>query len=170
MIDCQFDASARGGRIVLRPNRSWSWRANVCLVGTLLAVSGTIGTVLAARGLWAILPFALLQCAAVLAALYCCARRTHVQEVLTFSPDYLVVERGIHGPRLQRRFQRYFTRFLVHPAEHPWYRRRIAVRCRDQELEIGSFLTSDEQDDLIRALREMIQRLETAASASSERQ
>ncbi|HEX7037008.1 MAG TPA: DUF2244 domain-containing protein [Pseudomonadales bacterium] len=170
MIDCQFDASSAGGRIVLRPNRSWTWRANLCLAGTLLAVSGTIGAILAVRGAWTVLPFAMLQGAAVLAGLYCCVRRTYVQEVLTFSPEFLLVERGIRRPWLRRRFQRYFTRFLVHPADHRWYRRRIAVRCRDQELEIGSFLTSEEQDDLIRALREMIQRLEQPSPQSRERQ
>ena len=170
MIDCQFDASTAGGRIVLRPNRSWTWRANLCLAGTLLAVSGTIGVILAAQGLWTVLPFAMLQGAGVLACLYYCVRRTHVQEVLTFSPEFLLVERGIHRPWLRHRFQRYFTRFLVRPADHPWHRRRIAVRCRDQELEIGSFLTSEEQDDLIRALREMIQRLEQSSPDARERQ
>src|SRR5690606_877640 len=84
VIDCQFDASTAGGGIVLRPNRSWTWRANLCLAGTLLAVSGTIGVILAAQGLWTVLPFAMLQGAGVLACLYYCVRRTHVQEVLTF--------------------------------------------------------------------------------------
>lgn len=170
MIAWEFDAASPGGRIVLRPNRSWTWRANVCLVGSLLAISGTVGFLMALRGMWPILPFTVVEGLVVLGSLYWCVRRTHVQEVLTFSPDYLLYERGVRRPGTRRRFHRYFTRFLVQPARHPWYRRRIALRCRDQELEIGSFLTSAEQDDLVRVLRDMIQRLDEPASASRERQ
>lgn len=161
MIAWEFDAAEGAGRIVLRPNRSWSWRANAWLVATLLAVSGTIGFGFAWRGMWPILPFTMLEVVVVLACLYYCVRRTHLQEVLTFSPDYLLFERGIGRPQVRHRFQRYFTRFFVRPSEHPWYRKRIALRCRDQELEIGSFLTSDEQDDLVAALRDIIHRLES---------
>jgi uncharacterized membrane protein len=170
VITCEFDAASAGGRIVLRPNHSCSWRANVCLAGTLVAVSGTIGSILALRGLWPILPFAVAEGLVVLASLYWCTRRSHMQEVLTFSPDYLLYERGVRRPGTRCQFQRYFTRFLVQPASHPWYRQRIALRCRDQELEIGSFLTSEEQEDLVRVLRDMIQRLDGAPSASPLRQ
>lgn len=160
MIACEFDAPAGGGRIVLQPNRSWTWRANACLGGTLAAISGTVGVIMAFQGAWPVLTFAAIQAAAVLAGLYYCARHTYVQEVLTFSRDYLLFERGIGRPSMRRQFQRYFTRFLVEPPAHPGHRRRIALRCREQELEIGSFLTSGEQEELIRALRDMIQRLE----------
>lgn len=170
MIACEFAASAGGGRIVLQPNRSWTWRANACLGGTLMAISGTVGLIMAFQGMWPVLTFAAIQGAAVLAGLYCCVRHTYLQEVLTFSPEYLLFERGIGRPSMRRQFQRYFTRFLVEPPAHPWHRRRIALRCREQELEIGSFLTSDEQDDLIRALRAMIQRLEPPPPLSSARQ
>lgn len=160
MIACEFDSTAGAGRIVLRPNRSWTWRANVWLAGTLMLLSGIVGTLFAYRGLWPILPFTLVQAVVLLACLYCCVRRTHLQEVLTFSPDYLLFERGIGQPRTRRRFRRYFTRFFVRPAPHPWYRLRIALRCRDQELEIGSFLTAEEKEDLVAVLRDMIHRLD----------
>ena len=170
MIACEFDPAIATGRIVLRPNRSWSWRANVCLLGTLMAVSGTVGLLLAYRGMWPILPFTALEGIAVLACLYCCVRRTHVQEVLTFSPDLLLYETGVGRPRTRRQFKRYFTRFLVRPPSHPWYRQRIALRCRDQELEIGSFLTGEEKDHLVAALGDMIHRLENGSPLSRPRQ
>lgn len=166
MIACELDAAAGGGRIVLRPNRSWTWRANACLGGTLIMVPGTFGLIMAFRGMWPVLTFALIQGAALLVCLYYCVRHASVQEVLTFSPEYLLFERGIHRPWMRRQFQRYFTRFQVEPPAHPWYRQRIAVRCGDQELEIGSFLTGEEQQDLIRALRDMIQRLDDPAVRS----
>ena len=170
MIACEFDAARSSGRIVLRPNRSGTWRANVYLAGTLMLVSGTIGLLLALRGMWPVLPFTVVEVAAVLACLYYCVRRTYLQEVLTFSTERLMYERGIGRPSTRRSFHRYFTRFFVRPSVHPWYRKRIALRCRDQELEIGSFLTSEEKDDLEAALREMIHRLDDAPGGSRRRQ
>ncbi|MFW6092772.1 MAG: DUF2244 domain-containing protein [Pseudomonadota bacterium] len=160
MIASEFDTTGPRGRIVLRPNCSWTWRANTWLVATLTVLSGTLGVVLALRGLWLVLPFVAVEMAVLLACLYYCARKTHVQEVLTFSPEYLEFERGVRRPRLRHRFQRYFTRIFVEPPEHPWYRKRVSLRCRETELEIGSFLNPDETERLIADLRGMIQRLE----------
>ncbi len=170
MIALEFDAAERAGRIVIQPNHSWSWRANVWLVAVLAAVSGAIGLGFAWRGMWPVLPFAGLEVVVVLGSLYYCVRRTHTQEVLTFSPDMLLFERGVREPRVRRQFQRYFTRIFVRPPPHPWYRKRIALRCRGQELEIGSFLTSEEKDDLVSALRDMIQRIESLPPDSLSRQ
>jgi uncharacterized membrane protein len=160
MIVSEFDPERGEGRIVLRPNRSWTWRANTLLVGTLMAVSGSVATVYAYHGLWLILPFTFIEMSFLLACLYYCVRRTHLQEVLTFSPEHLVFERGVGHPDEQRCFQRYFARFFVRRPRHPWYRNRIALRCRGEELEVGGFLPPEERDDLIDVLRDMIDRLD----------
>jgi uncharacterized membrane protein len=160
VISSEFDQTASVGRIVLRPNRSWTWKANAYLVATLMAISGSVGILLALRGMWLVLPFTAIEMSFLLGCLYYCVRRTHLQEVLTFSPEYLEFQRGIRGPEIQQRFQRYFTRFFVSEARHPWYCKRISVCCRGTELEIGSFLTREEKDDLVAALRSMIRRLD----------
>lgn len=160
MIVSEFDQSSSVGRIVLRPNRSWTWRANAYLVATLMVVSGSVGVVFALQGMWLILPFTALEMGFLLGCLYYCVRRTHVQEVLTFSPEYLEVERGVRSPEVRTRFQRYFTRFFVRAPRHPWYCKRVSVCCRGTELEIGSFLNDDEKDDLVAALRNMIRQLD----------
>ena len=164
MILSTFDPEARRGTIVLRPNRSWTWQANMVLVGTLLAVSGTVATVFAYRGMWVILPFTLVEMSILLACLYYCVRRTHRAEVLTFSPHHLVLERGVRAPQSVQRYDRFFARFLVRKPAHPWYRTRVALRCRDQETEIGAFLTGTERTDLVHALRDMIQRFDRPES------
>ena len=166
MITSDFDQASVSGRIVLRPNRSWTWRANTYFVGTLMVISLTIAVTFTLQGMWVILPFTVLEMSVLLACLYYCVRRTHVQEVLTFSPESLVLERGINRPQLRVEFQRYFTRFFVLGPRHPWYRKQIALRCRDREMEIGSFLSSDEKDDLVRQLRDMIHRFEASGAGS----
>jgi uncharacterized membrane protein len=165
LISSEFDETASVGRIVLRPNHSWTWRANTYLVGTLTVVSGSVGVVLAFQGLWLVLPFTAIEMGVLLGCLYYCVRRTHLQEVLTFSPDHLEFERGVKEPEIHRCFQRYFTRFFVSEPRHPWYCKRISVCCRDTEFEIGSFLSRDEKDALVAALRSMIRRLDHVSAS-----
>jgi uncharacterized membrane protein len=167
MITSEFDERAHRGRIILRPNRSWTWRANTTFVATLLAVSLSIGIGFTLQGMWVILPFTLLEVALLAGALYYCVRRTHQQEVLTFLPDALILERGIRRPDVRLEFQRYFTRFFVKGPRHPWYRKRVALRCRDTELEIGRFLRTEEIDDLVRQLRAMINQLDQLPAAAT---
>lgn len=162
MIESEFDAT--GGRIVLRPNRSWTWRSNLALIATLAAVAGSVAIGFAVQGLWLVLPFTGIELAALGTCLYYCVRRTHLQEVLTFSRDDLVFERGIGKPSMRRQFKRYFARFLVRAPVHPWYQPRVALACQGRELEIGSFLSVEEKAALVTALQQMIQRLDARDS------
>jgi uncharacterized membrane protein len=156
VIAAHFDEGDRIGRIILRPNQSWTWRSNVYFVGTLVVISLSVATMFALRGLWLVLPFSALEMGALLACLYFCVRRTHEQEVLTFSIDELIVEKGHRTPEQVYRFSRFFARFLVESARHPWYQDRIAVQARTERVEIGRFLTRDEKTRLVDQLRLMV--------------
>lgn len=158
MVTSHFDTDRGIGRIVLRPNRPWSWRANLGLVGSLMLVSGSIGLAYAVLGYWVILPVTALELAVLTACLYWCVHRAHRQEVLTFSPDHLTIEKGRDRPTECYRYDRFFTRIHVDEPPHPWYRRRIAVRSRDTQVEIGTFLGQAETDQLVRLLRQMVNR------------
>ncbi len=158
MIAAHFDERTRTGQIVLRPNRSWTWRLNLYCVGALMALSTTVATAFAWLGFWMVLPFTGLEIGALIACLYICVRRTHVQEVLTFSVDELVVETGHRGPEHVYRFVRFFTRFCIERSENAWREDRIAIQARDQHLEIGRFLSSDDKIQLVAQLRLMVHR------------
>ncbi len=158
MIATHYDEDDRIGRIILRPNRSWTWRANTYFIATMLSISMAIAASFALRGYWLILPFSTLEMSALIACLYYCVRRTHQQEVLTFSVEELVLERGHRHPERVYRFSRFFARFFVEPAPHPWYRDRIEVRAREEHVEIGRFLTPDEKARLVTQLRLMVNR------------
>jgi uncharacterized membrane protein len=158
VIAAHFDESDRIGQIVLRPNRSWTWRSNTYFIGTLMCVSAIVATSFTMRGLWMVLPFSVLEMGVLTACLYYCVRRTHRQEVLTFSVDELVIEQGHREPERTYHFARFFTRFLVEPATHPWYEPTIAVQARGERVEIGRFLTRDEKKNLVTQLRWMVGR------------
>jgi uncharacterized membrane protein len=156
VVETEFDRQRCCGRIVLRPNRSWSWQANLYLLGSLALASSVIPILLAMRGYWLVLPFSVVELGAVAAALYVCVRRTHRQEVIHLSPTDVVLEAGHRRCEQRHRFDRFSTRILVEPPRRPWDRSRVAVRCRQHEHEVGSFLTQDERHELVRDMREMI--------------
>jgi uncharacterized membrane protein len=160
MINAEFDENASRGQIVLKPNRSWTWRANTYLVGSLMVISGVVAGVFTVNGMWLILPFTVLEMSVLTACLYYCVRRTHTTEVLTLSKSTLVFERGVNKPTQRFDFDRYFSRFFIEAATHPWYKKRINLRCREQQFEVGSFLSNEEKDHLISQLRQMIRRLD----------
>lgn len=167
MIACDFDTETAAARIILKPNRSWTWRANSYFVATLMTISLIIAASFTAQGFWVILPFTVLEMSVLTAALYYCVRRTHVTEVLSLNQNELVFERGIRRPSERFAFERYFARFFVKPARHPWYRKKIELKCRDQALEVGQFLSDEEKDQLVRELRHIIHRLDSAPPTSS---
>ena len=162
MIASDFDTDSAAACIVLRPNRSWTWRANTYFVGTLMAISLMIAVAFTAQGFWLILPFTVLEMSILLGCLYFCVRRTHTTEVLRLNRHELIFERGIHQPTQSFAFERYFTRFFVKPARHPWYRKKIELKYRDKAMEVGNFLCDEEKDELVRELRSVINKLDNA--------
>ena len=156
MITERYEERDARGLIELRPNRSWTWQANLYLVGSLFVTSGGVAIAMAQQGYWLIAPFAFFETTFVLGCLYYCVRRTYLLEVLTFSQDELIVERGVGKPTQRWVFPRFYARFHVEPRAHPWYRKKVLLRCREELLEVGRFLTETEREQLIGTLRRMV--------------
>lgn len=160
MISQHYENEDASYVIVLRPNQSWTWRANTWLIASLLLISLVVGGFFLLHSYWVILPFTLVEVALVAACLYYCVRRTHQQEVLTLTSEQVVLERGIRKPDDRRSFERYFTRFFVHPPRFRGHRRVVALRHRGEETEVGSFLTDEERQELVATLRSVIAELD----------
>ncbi len=160
MIDTRFRDEPCQAQLILRPNQSWSWRANLYFLYVLMAVSLTIGISFAWRGMWMILPFTVLELSVLVSCLWYCVRRGYRQQVITVQPEKVWVEFGhfANVPRktLERVYDRFHTRFQVEPARHPWRNKSVYVRCRGEHLQIGAFLNEEELDLLIRRLREVV--------------
>ena len=153
------------GRIILRPNNSMGWRATRAFLITLMGVSFSVAAAFTLHGYWVILPFTALEMGLVGAALYYVVRRNYVQEVLTFTPDEVLIQVGRDKPKFERRWQRFFTKIMVHPPKHPWYPNRVALRCRNEEWEIGQFLTIEDKQALVRDLRALVRAADECRSA-----
>ena len=156
-----FEDSSNGagdyvGQIVLRPNNSMSWRATRYFLGTPMTISFIVAGAFTFNGYWVILPFTVLEMSILAGCLYYIARRNHIQQVVRFGPEEVVIETGYKEPEQRIHWQRFFTKILVNRARHPWYPSRVTMRCRDEEQEIGSFLSGEEKQTLIRDLRAMV--------------
>ena len=161
-VATQFDADQQLGRIILRPNQSWTWRANLWLLVSLATISLVAGITWTVLGYWPVLLFTSVELAIVGGCIYYCVRRTHSQEVLTFSPETLVVERGVLRATERHQYQRFWARIHIEAPRHAWYLPRIFVQARDgaggaqEEIEIGSFLGREDKRQLETDLRRMV--------------
>ena len=144
------------GQIILRPNNSMGWRATKYFLATLMLLSFTVASVFTWNGYWVILPFTILEMSILSGCLYLVLRRNFIQEVVTFTPDEVILQVGRREPEYHRRWQRFFTKIMVKKAKHPWYSNRITLRCREEEREIGRFLTSDDKQALVRDLYALV--------------
>ncbi|MEM6707690.1 MAG: DUF2244 domain-containing protein [Pseudomonadota bacterium] len=156
MVSSDIDDETGTVQIVLKPNRSWTWRNNVWVLASLFTLSLTIGIFFLFHRYWMILPFTLTEVAIVSACLYYCVRETHRQEVLRMGVDRVVLERGIWRPQERREFERYFTRFSVTQPPYRGHQKTVSLSCRGEDTEIGSFLPPADKDELIRVLKHAV--------------
>jgi len=156
MVEAQIDESAHTGRIILKPNASWSWQANLYLLYTLMAISLTIGFGFLIMGAWLVLPYCLLELAVLAACIWYCVRQCNRQEVITISEHEVLVQRGIREPQETRYYHRIWAQFLIKPAKHPWDPAVVSIRSHGEEDEIGSFLSRSDKAELIAELRKIV--------------
>ena len=142
--------------ITLRPNRSLSWRGNVALVCSLAVLALLIGGSFAVLGAWLILPFSGLEIILLFSCLYILARRNAHQEVITFSPEQVRIERGISEPVQEWIYPRSWSSFHVEKPDANWASPIICIRNRGDSLELGSFLNRRDKIKLINTLKRIV--------------
>ena len=156
MVEAHIDETVGNGRIVLRPNASWMWRANLYLLGVLTALSLSIGIGFLIMGAWVILPFSVVELVIVTSCFYYCVRQCRLQQIISFSGDQVVVEHGLSAPTDVTEFSRTWAKFLVMPPEHPSWRRRVIIRSHGSEKELGGFLNESDREQLVSYLRKTV--------------
>jgi len=156
MVEVHIDQTGTTGRLILTPNRSWSWRANLYILYTLIGVSLTISFGFLLVGAWVILPWALLELSFLGACIYYVVRRCYQQEVITLSEHEVLIERGFKEPSQRWNYHRLWAQFLIKEANHPWDPAMICIRSHGEELEIGQFLSKSDKSDLIVHLKRLV--------------
>ena len=104
MVLTEIDDRTNTGVIVLRPNNSWSWRANVAFLSIFMGVSLTIAIGFLFAGAWVIMPYSILEITVVAACIHYCVKQCSRQEVITVTTTPKRVDHIINtlAPLLRR--------------------------------------------------------------------
>lgn len=156
------DTKAR--RVVIRPNRSLSWRQSMIFLGAIAVPLLLISVVLAARGFWMILPFAGLELAALFACIYTVAHAAQRCEVVSIGDSVVTVEKGRDrgrcpargGPDQRVEFARGWVRVELARNPSHWYPHRLWIGASGRRVEIGEFLVDEEKTELAAELHRLL--------------
>lgn len=158
MVYSEFNPETGNGYIVLKPNNSATWRFNMMVVASLALLATLISTFFLLQGLWLIVPFSGLEVLALLGCLYLCARSNIQTEVIKFSPDKVIIEQGRTFAEKSWEYHRTWAKIFVRKHQRIGHPDQVVIRSHGQEVELGSFLNSDDKETLVKKLRNIIYR------------
>lgn len=140
-------------RFVVMPNCSMSWQENKVFIASLALISFSIAVGFALQGLWMILPFAGLEILMLTGIMYWTSLQATHREVISIYADKVVIEVGRRKSRQVYEFQRAWTKIEFSQPILPSRRRRLVIRSKGKELEIGACLIEQEQEQLAASIR-----------------
>lgn len=151
-------------RVVIRPNRSLSWRQSMLFLGAISVPLLLISVVLAARGFWLVLPFAGLELLVLYASIYVVSHAARRCEVVSIGDTVVTVEKGRDrgrcaergGPQERIEFARGWVRVELSRARGRWYPQRLWVSASGRRVEIAEFLAEDEKVELAAELNRLL--------------
>ncbi len=146
-------------RLTLKPNRSISWRGNLIFLFLISTPILIIAFGFLYVGAPIILPFAGLEILIVLLASYYVYQKTNKQEIITISPEKLIIEKGKFRPETSIEFIREWAYVFVERAKHPWYPVHIVISSKGQRVPVGEFLTDDDKKIFIEKMDEIIREI-----------
>ena len=146
-------------RILIRPNRSISWKSSIVFILVIAFTCLTIGLGFAYVGATLILPFAGLEILFVGICVYLVLNKTSQQEVITLSKDKLIIEKGAYKIKQVWEYFRLWSYISVERPQHPWYPAHIVVTSKGERVPLGDFLNEQEKEELVSNLENIIQDL-----------
>ena len=148
MVVRQQNSISGATQIIVKGNRSMSWRANVLLAASLGAVSLLFGGGIAMFGLWLVLPFAGLEFLAVLFCLGLTYKKLGFMEVISFGESTITVESGFNSPETTVELSRHWTTVEFDDPQSNFEMGTLRLLCGGRELELGSLLSKVEKRQL----------------------
>ena len=142
-------------RIIIRPNRSLTWKQTKIVYFCIASYSLSIAGVLAVMGFWPVLPFAGGEIAVLGIAFYVNALAGTSVQVVTVGGDVVKVEKERPGPRCKWLFQRAWARVDIDWSAGD-RSSRLVVRSHGNHVVLGEFLTEAERERLAATLVDVI--------------
>jgi uncharacterized membrane protein len=151
-------------RVVVRPNRSLSWRQSMVFLGAIAVPLLLIATVLAAKGFWLVLPFAGIELAALFACIYVVSHAARRCEVVSIGDTMVRVQKGRErgrcgdsgGPEQTFEFVRAWVRVELSRKTNQLHPRRLWIGASGRRVELGEFLVDAEKAELAAELNRLL--------------
>ena len=159
MIQIESNEKDSVFQIILKPNKSLSWKFSLLFILAITITCGVIGIGFYLVGASLILPFAGLEILLVGACVYFVVKRTYKQEIITMTPERLTIEKGINRPKSKWEYFRVWAYVVVEKPTHPWYPAHILITSKGERVPVGDFLTENEKFTLVENLRTIIDSL-----------
>jgi len=157
MVFRQVNSETGITQIVVRANKSMSWRANVILAASLGSLSAVFGGVIAVAGFWMVLPFAGLEFLLVYFCLNRAYKRLGYTEVISKMEDKLLVESGYNKPVATSEMPSHWTRVQFDDPPSAFDVGRLWLQCSGKSLEIGHALNKEEKRMLYKEILHCLQ-------------
>jgi uncharacterized membrane protein len=144
--------------ILARGNFSLDAGGLANLLLALALVSLCLAGLLALQGYWPILVIALIQLALVAWIMIVAWRKAWVSEVIDISAESIVVTHQRHRKKRQMELGTAWAVIELRQPEVAWYAPRVYLRSGPEEVELGSFLTTEEKHQLVQHLQGAIEK------------
>ncbi len=163
MVITELAADKANCRILIRPNRSMSWKQTVLFIWSVAIVLGVVSIAFAFQGYWMILPFAGAELAALIFCSYLVADSGMLCELVSMDESEVIVEKGRQkrkgsdkgGPQSRISFPRAWARVELKP-HGKWYPDKLLIGASGNRVELGEFLGEEEKEKLAVELKELL--------------
>ena len=139
--------------ITLLPNRSASWAQTKIFVLIVCATTLIIGIFWTLNGAWMILPFSGLEAALVAFLMYRVCHGTYQRQVITCTPNQVLVQFGMHFPKRTWQFEREHVYVRESESVHPLTPNSLSLVEGAREIVLGGFLNMEDTREALRSLK-----------------
>lgn len=153
MVELRKQQATEDQQFLIRPNQSLSCKGAMVFVVFMCCASFAVAGWFAALGAWMVLPFAGLEMLVLGIGVYACFNDGCREERITLSEDELRVERTQRRKNQVWVFQPYWARVVMWRDVKSWYPSRLFIRSHGRAVEVGSWLTEIEREQLATDLR-----------------
>ncbi|WP_218355297.1 DUF2244 domain-containing protein [Alteromonas lipotrueiana] len=133
--------------ILMRPNRSASWRETKTVWLVFFLVVLVIAMAWAAAGVWIVLPFAGIELGLLGYLMYRTNWQTYQQQRLIISPSLLVLEHDYHRHQTVK-LARCHCQITVTETEGHWQLPLYVICCQGRQYPVGAFLNLNDLKQL----------------------
>ena len=152
----------------MKPNASLSWRGNLWFITSISVLALLISLSFSLIGAYVILPFYGLEILVLFISCYYLCRRNLRQEVITFSEQSVIIEKGTGQPQQYWCYDRRQTEIHVLHGAARWDTPTVTLCCHHQRIELGDFLNKREKIQLINNLKRIIRHLQATPVSTTE--